>query len=400
MPGPYSTFDRATCDVPGTRLQHYYWPHASGLCHLAVWRPAASFQAAPVYVVVHGGFGYSPGWRSMTTASMTPGKQKDLATVLSAKGWVIVSIDYPACSVNLHDEGAGTNKFLGQWAEIHPVAMWPEQAAYLALAVQYLKTHWSGVAGPDSTPFGATLWGAGNSIDPSNIHLQGISWGAAMAMYVALQPDGYYPYEPGGWHDMDAYTPRASHRVRSAGGVSPQFDMTQFYIDTGYTSPIGSIYQGDFAQMFMRRASTRTWSGLSNHWKRQSPYWLLQEKHIANSNVSFFIEYLGSGSGDAAWDGNLTADDFSPGTVRNDVAGGKAWIDPHDGRFQGRPTRDELAAYGDLAGTPIRKSVVRWAGGSAESAAPFGHTDTTTSAYITNWLAWAKSVGYPTAYTV
>lgn len=399
MPGPYTTFDRTTCDVPGRYVQHYYWPHASGMCHLAVWRPSASFQGAPVAIFVKGGLGYNPGWRAMTDNVFPPGKQIQLATAMSARGWVVISIEFPVCGSNAHtdpqDGVPGGAEVRGNYAEIHPLAMWPEQPAYVALAVQHVKTNWSAIADGTKTPFGESLWGAGNSINPDLVHLHGNSWGGTMAMYVALQPDGYYPYDREGWGIMDRYMPRASHRVKSVGCVSPQFDLTQFYVDTGYTTTLGEIYQGDRLQPFMRTASPRKWSTLPVAEKKRSPYWVLREGHAENANLAFFIEYLGAGT-DLAEGENLTAADWEPGTVRDDVAGGKAFADPHNGPFQGQPTLTEFQEYGGASAdpeSPIRQSIVRWADGGG-SGNLFGQT-----AYVNQFFSLMARIGYPVEYT-
>lgn len=402
MPGPYAAadFTRANTDVPGSNALHYYWHHPSGLCHMAVWWPSASFQDAPVAVFIHGGLGFNPGWRAMESNVLT-GKYDDLAAAMSAKGWVIISIDYPTCGRNATDfettgsGSASTNPIMGTWGEIHPIAFWPEQPAYLALAIQYIKSNWSGVNDETQTLFGASLWGAGNSINPEYIHLVGNSWGGTMGMYVALQPSGYYPYTTErAYGDMDPYIPRASHRVKSVSAISPQIDFTQWYFDTGSASVLGEIYQRDVMQAFMRRESRRAWSTLPMAWKMQSPWWILQEGHPENDNLSFYVEFLGDGTID--WEVNLTYEDWSPGTVRDDTAGGKAWIDPHNGPFQGKPLRDALRSYGSNASAPIRLSRVAWVGasGTGDGEAILG-----VDAYITRMFSWLQSIGYPAEYT-
>ena len=398
MVGPYSAdeFTRANSDVPGTNELHYYWHHPSGLCHLAVWRPSASFEGAPVLLLVHGGLRFNPGWRSIES-NVLSGKYDDLAAAMSAKGWVVISIDYPTCGRNasvIEPSGAEASSSLiaGTWGEIHPIAFWPEQPAYLALAIQYIKSNWSGV--DNATLFGEALWGAGNSIDPDYIHVLGNSWGGTMALYVGFQPTGYYPYvTEHALGEMDPYMPRASHRVRSISCISPQIDFTQWYFDDG-DSWLGEIYSNDNLQAFQRAESRRAWSTIPMAWKRQSPWWVMSENHPENDNISCYIEFIGDG--DNEFEANLTYEDWSPGSVRDDVDGGKAWMDPHNGPFQGKPTRDLLRAHGTNASAPIRLSRVAWTGasGTGDGEAILG-----VDAYITRMFSWLRSIGYPEEYT-
>lgn len=385
MPGPYVTFSRSNADAV---LR--YLPHPSGLCVLGVHRPAASFQSAPVIVVAHGGLGYNPGWRAMYSATIGTGKPLALVTALNALGWVVISIDYPACASNTHNDGL--NRFLGSWAEMQPLGMWPEQAAYFAHAIQFIKTHWSAEAGSDETVFGADLWGAGNSIDVSTIVTYGNSWGATGWLYTGFQPSGYYPYSPDIGHNLiSPYAAKASHRVRGTICVSPQIDLTQFYVDTGYTNvEEGPIYQDDRLQPFMRTESTRKWSTLPMAWKKQSPWWVLQENHSENANFSVFCEFLGTGVD--GFDDNLTADDWSPGTVLDDVVGLKAFVDPHYGKLQGQPFKTALESFGSDSAAPIRQSVVRWAGGSGTNGT------IASNQYVSKVLQWMSDIGIDPAY--
>lgn len=400
MPGPYSDteFVRAESDVPGPNNLYYYWHHASGLCHLAVWRPSASFKNAPVAVFIHGGLGYNPGWRAMEDNVIT-GKYADLAAEMSTKGWVVISLEYPTCARNAsRSQAAGgaaevSTGLSGTWEEIHPIAFWPEQPAYIALAIQHIKSNWSGIADETATLKGAELWGANNSIDPDYIHLIGNSWGGTMAMYTALQPSGYYPYIPeNAYGEMDPMMPRASHRVRSVSAISPQIDFTQWYFDTGDTVPLDEMYHNDRMQAFMRRETMRRWSTLPMAWKKQSPWWILQEYHPENTQVAFNVEFFGTGI--AGWEQNLTYQDWSPGSVRDDVAEGKAWVDPHNGKFQGKPLRDALLSYGEDSSAPIRKSRVAWTGAGSLGDNIFGAAN-----YSTQMFSWLRSIGYPTQYT-
>ncbi len=409
MPGPYtsSEFKRADSDVPGPNALHYYWHHPSGLCHMAVWRPSASFEGAPVAMFIHGGLGFNPGWRAMESvigSTTGGGKYAALAAEMSSKGWVVISIDYPTCGRNAYVvdvSGVGesttpiinpSNKsIVGTWGEIHPIAFWPEQPAYVALAIQYVKSNWSGV--DNATLFGSDLWGAGNSINPELIHLIGNSWGGTMALYTAFQPTGYYPYvTSNAFGEMDPYTPRASHRVKSVSAISPQIDFTQWHF-AEEESLLGENYSYDNLQAFQRKESRRKWSELPMAWKRQSPWWVIQEGHPENENISCFIEFFGEGT--IAPEENLTYNDWNPGTVRDDEAGGKAWMDPHNGPFQGKPIRDALKAYGTNESAPIRLSRVSWLGAASSG---LGEANLTGTAYTNRMFNWLRSIGYPEEY--
>lgn len=354
MAGVVSTFfTKANCDTPGVfGIFHEYHMHASGLCHLAAWWPSNSFQAAPCIVFVGGvGYGNSPGWNQITGTINDNAKSLALAKELNAAGWVVIAIDYPVSGANEHtnygaDYQASDNggfRMKGTWKEHTPVAMWPEQPAYVAIAIQYIKSNWCGVDGGNLSIFGKRLWGIGNSIDPDKVVLAGSDHGATMAAYVSLQPSGFYPFESGVSHDnMDRYVPRASHRVAAVVLQDPMIDFTQFYIDTGYTSPAGTIWMHDHFPAFCRCEDYRPWSDIEMLWKRQSPWWALAQSHPENANIGFFTEFTGTGTGDPAWDEDLTAATWSPGTVRDDTAHAKAWIDPRNGTFQGSPWRGAL----------------------------------------------------------
>jgi hypothetical protein len=404
---------------------HYYLSHPSKLCHMAVFRPSGSFQDAPCAIFVHGKYlGANCGWAAMTT-DLFVGKAGALAEALSQKGWVIISISYPITSINEHQRkpnGAlGATKILGSWKEVHPVAEWPEQPAYVAAAVQYVKSNWTGIAGTDATIFGATLFGAGNSIDRDRVILVGDEWGAELAMYAALQPTGRYPFiRELAYDSMDAYDAGDSHRVLGVVALNPgPIDHTQLYvgrdpIQTKYfipgtqtagqgntwSEPPGTPYylKGDRFHPYVRAEGFRRWSRVPMKFKRASPWWVLKQGTVENGNLSFFVQFDNGGydSGVGGWDQNLSSADFSPGTVRSNSAGGKAFIRPDDGRFLGPPLRDLLWGYGgpapSSAGLPIRKSVVRdpVVGGAYP---PYSQADLPGAV-----LAWAGTLGVPSPF--
>lgn len=408
-------FTRANSDVPGPlgRL-HYYLPHSSGLCHLAVWRPSASFQDAKVAIFVHGEeLGCKPGWDSMTTGgALAAGYLDTLATTLQADGYVIVSIDYPVCST-FRSTGttSGTDfRTYASWQEVHPTAMWPEQPRYVAGAVQYIKSNWCGIPGIDETLFGQELWGAGNSIDPAKVVLVGDKWGAQLAMYASLHPTGWFPYERSVVHETsDRYVPRDSHRpaaliLRDVGPI----DFTQFYVNPSITEITGvpTYLRGDRFGPFMRCESQRRWGSgdyssmpepgwgpnpqaspmyhiISPQWKRQSPWFLLQEEHAENANLPMHIEITGEGYD--SYDTNLASTHWNPGTMLNNTAQSRCWMQPEDGRIQGSPLRSALQTYGGSAGTgtPIRRSVVR---DPVSTTYPLSATGAAYASEVSSWL--------------
>lgn len=375
---------------------HYYNAHSSGLCHLVVWRPSTNFQGAPVAVFVNKReLGAAYGWGEITTELFvsTP-KMGALAEALSARGWVIVSVELPITSKNVHQRlpggAAGATKILGSWWEKHPVAMWPEQPRLLASALQYLKTNYSAIADSSLTTYGPELWGDGNSISRSQIVVVGNEWGAQIALFAGLQPTGNYGFTRDLSHDsMDPLDPVESHRVRGIVALNPgPIDFTQFYVGRDplqakyyypntQTAGVGnqwdeppgtpSYLKADRFHPFTRAESFRRWSKVSMRFKRASPWWLMRpgaEVNSENANLSLFIEFEGQGydTGGGGWDANLGPNDFREGTVRSDSAGGRAWIQPNDGRVQGQAVREALWSYGGadptLGDLPIRHSVV------------------------------------------
>ncbi|RTL08079.1 MAG: hypothetical protein EKK62_09545 [Acidimicrobiia bacterium] len=364
------TGTRATSDVPGSLGISRYWPHGSGLCHWSWWYPEATFTDAPVLVCFHGGdLGNNPGWASMTTNFFT-GKRLALAEALHALGWVIVSVEYPVTSKFRHqalpggDEGGA--RILGSYEEVWPLAQWPEQPGFFALAVQQIKTNWS-ATDPLSGPRSVELLGAGNSIDRDRIWVLADDWAATCALYAFLQPTGMYQFESQIAHtSMDRYAPRASHRVAGIIGLNPgPLDFTQFHVLSGYGQPdeIPYYLRNDRFHPMMRAEGARRWSTTPSSWKTQSPWWVLQETHYENANLKLYLDFEenGTGIGGAGlYDTDLSSDDWSPGTLLSTA--GRQWLNPADGRVQAAAIREALSTFGapeTTSATPIRNSIVR-----------------------------------------
>lgn len=383
---------RTGTNLPGPiGRQHYYWAHASGLCVMGVWRRPTTTTNAPVAVFVHGeGFGCQPGWGSMTDlGALAPGYQRNLAQALYDRGYVIVTIDYPACSRNIlresTDEVRNAWRIYGSWRERHPLSFWPEQPMFVGLAIQHIKTNWSGVSGITETVYGPALWGAGSSIDPNKVVVVADKHGGTMSMYTFWQPTGYLPFERELAHEsFDPYTPRASHRIAALIARNPgPIDFTQFWVEPSNVAGSGVPEElaADRYCIMMRCESQRRWGSgdyssmpepeggqvqaghmyhvISPQWKRASPWWVLQENHTENANLPMYVQWEEEGYG--ANDTALGPNDWSPGTQRDDKANQKAWQKPYDGRIQGSALRTALSSYGGVAGTglPIRSSVVR-----------------------------------------
>jgi len=377
MPGPYtsSEFTRGNAEVMSSRSTwnvpyetRLYWPHASGLCHMLVWWPSATFTDAPVAVVVHDSMNGEIGVAAMTTDTIT-GKFADLCAQMSSDGYVVISIDYPMGGAIFHTRvpagTVGATKVIGSWKEQHPLAMWPEQANYVAYAIQQIKSN--AVDGYLHDDY----FGAGNTIDPNRIVLLGKGWGATCALFAALQPSAFYSHERTPTNEaMDPYVPRASHRVRRLILHEPTIDLTQLYLGptpagvayggngtTDWTNPPGNPawLQGDRFPPFMRCESERRWSLIDPRWKKQSPWWILQEGFSENNNLAMFVEYEQVSVG--AWDASLTDADWSPGTVLDTYGTGRAWVHPYHS-FQGPPLLGALQAHGTSSST-IRTSIVR-----------------------------------------
>lgn len=410
------TLTRAGTRLPGAigRL-HLYHGHASGLCHLGVFPHVSggAFQNAPVAIFVHGeGLGCEPGWGSMTNrGALATGHLANLAQALHAAGWIVVTIDYPVCSRNYSrvtpdGDALGEWRIFGSWKEVHPIAVWPEQPMYVARAVQYVKSNWSGIAGPTETLFGSELWGEGNSIDPARTIVVADKWGATLAMQALLQPTGYFPFERGLAHQsMDPFVPRASHRVAALVCRDPgPIDFTQFYVhpdwdDRGQPDHLSGDFFGPMGRLESQRrwgsqeyGSTRPIGGnrstgsmiynvVKPAWKRNSPWWLLQEAHVENANLPMHVECTGTGFD--ADDDNLASTDWNPGFMADNVGAGKCWQQPQDGRIQGPALRAALQEYGGVSGggSPIRLSVVH-------DPVTAGQAVLSSSAYAASVMAW------------
>lgn len=415
------TLTRAGTRLPGALGRHHlYHGHASGLCHLGVFPhvSGAAYTNAPVAIFVHGeGLGCEPGWGSMThRGALATGHMANLAQALHAAGWIVVTIDYPVCSKNYsrvspEADALGEWRIFGSWKEIHPLAVWPEQPGYVARAIQYVKSNWSGVEGPTETLFGRELWGDECSIDPSRVIVVADKWGATLAMQALLQPTGYYPFERGLAHlNMDPFTPRASHRVAALVCRDPgPIDFTQFYVHPDWDDRGQPDYlSGDFFAPMGRLESQRRWGSqaystakpigggrsvgammynvIRPAWKRTSPWWLLQENHVENANMPWHVEISGTGFG--ADDSSLASTDWNPGFMADNVGAGKCWQQPHDGRIQGPALRAALQEYGGpgAGNIPIRSSVVH-------DPVTAGHAILSSSAYAASVMAWLASVG-------
>lgn len=380
--GPFTTFTRANCNVPGKYGTPYtYWQHGSGLCVLEVWWPSQSYTNAPVALFVPGEtYGHLEVYKNMHGMFSSYPKQLALAAAMSAAGWVVISVGYPGASLNSHTGNSsnsptpGAFRISGSWGEIPPVAMWPEQPYYLARAIQHIKDN------KDSdTPFGKRLLGVNNSINPNKIVLCGMKHGATIAMTTAMVPSQGYSYDSLLAHEsQDMYFPRLSSRVAAVVATDPMIDFTQLVIATDYASPspAPTFFQGDKWATFTRAEDMGPWSHVELIRKKVCPWWFLQEKYEENNNLGFYTEFSGTGYASALYDANLVASDWNPGVVG--TVAGKLWIQPENGTFQGKPWNDALQAL---------------SGKITSSVTNYGSTLTSNGAYAGEVMDWLGGFG-------
>jgi hypothetical protein len=364
-------FTRDSSFIPGAGdVQHFYYAeHSSGLCRFMLWRPSATFTDAPVLVYIHGGLGHKPGYRGMDPNTGGP-TVIQLCQQMSALGWVVVSIDYPAVSTNQDSVSGANDSFYGEWP---PVVDIFEQTYWQGRAIAFLRDNYSGVG--STTLHGAAMLGSGNSIDPDNIHLIGVSAGGTTSLLLGLTPDGTFNFGAGNPPlTMDRYVPRSSHRPNSVIVEGCQIDWTQFHIIPGTGSALGTIYENDIHQMFMRKQSGYVWSTIPLSRKQAgSPYWHLLREHPQNMAFPVLAFWAHSSSSDGA---NLTQYDWSPGTVLSNIAGGKAYTDPHH-HFVGQPWANAIQGRLD------DRSATYWGNSTENPATPVPDS---TATVAKNWL--------------
>ncbi len=362
MPGPYATFDRSTSDVPGSGAGAYYFAsHPSGLCTLHVWRPSASFQDAPCFVVYVAGTWAGYGDASMALASI----DADLAAIavnLNAAGWAIVVVEVPP--------GPDTERPSG---EAVPFAYFPEQELLAGAAVAHLKAHASGIDDASSSARGVTLWGAGNSVSPNRIVTAGAESGATTALLLALIPGQLFPHLTGRLGlTVDPLVPLFDHRPRACVAFGATADFTQFDVDSGGSG----LLANDRHPHFTRTAGSSGWAAFPRRVKlAASPYHWLLAGHPENLAMPLYASW----PHDADSDGSaLIPADFEPGNVLDDAGSNKAYRSPTH-HFVGQ----SFNAAAIAKASPL--SVVRWGNSSDNPTLP-ALTGATLQAAVQDWL--------------
>lgn len=361
---PVTNFLRANSHVPGPGVGDYYYAaHSSRLSRLYVYRPDAPFTNAPVFVFFHGGDDFTLYGDAACHVNGQDSDVGDLCRDLAALGWAVVSVEIPA--------GAFHSDKTLQFAQ---PALFPEAEAFAARAISHLKDNAVGATtGAGATEFGTTLWGAGNSIDPTKVVACGISSGATMAVLNALTPASHYAHSNGLLsRAQDSYLPRSSHRVAAVIGKDFAADWTQFDVDTADNSV---EMDEDQHPHFMRQESLLAWSTFANRVKMAaSPYWNLVAGYPENAGLPVYLTWAKSTDADGL---SLSAIDWTPGTRLSDAAGAKAFRDPGH-HYQGQPMGNAVAQYLDP------RSIVRW----GDSVLNPGTPHLTGSAFVTEVRDW------------
>lgn len=392
------TFTRATSDAPGAVTatgpnRRVFWSGGmAGQCSIACWRPSASFTGAGWVLHVRGGLGYNPGERGAYDASAFDA----FLRYFIARGYVVFSIDYPGNASNL------SNSF--PLRDQRPLAMWPDAVFWVGRCIQEIKDN-----ADSTTALGATLLGAGNSIDPNFGVYLGNSWGGTIGLMLACMPDSLMARFASPYVGRAGNVPRSSHRMKVVATNEAQTDLRQFDIEPLSLSAkpdylLGEIYTDDRAQWLHRVDSRDKWSTTPNAEKDMNPWRMLKRNYPETADVLFMCRWPSgllqdpNTSAPIPEEANITPDDFVPGRLptaqmRTD---GKAWRDPHN-PFQARAWRDALLSYGSSAGALIRKSQVRWgtASGSGAFANPGGARPGNEAWAAQVYTAAVTHAGYP-----
>lgn len=391
MPLNYTQFkiDYSHVPGPGAQTDVFYCGHPSAMCRVYVWRPdgwdTTGFQNAPVLVVLHHGFGHNPGDRACEPSSIG-GIFPELAETLHARGWVIVSLDYPPCPSNDDEknEQIGMEFWLNQYLTVCRGIAWLRSLA------KPLETDLTKVA-LEANTMHKTLWGVDasgrvNTCDPNLIGAAGRSHGGCLAMFAGWFPDALVRhYGALSALSTDVYSVRASHKPNFVISAIGQALWTKFHVDTGTDNILGPIYQNGVHQQFMRKTSQDKWSEVPM-WQKAaaSPYIHLIAGHPENRGVPVWASWgatnLGSTSAPVLVATNLTAADNDPFKVEDDVAGKKCWWDPHDPFPQAPMVKAAIAQYGDP------RSRIIFGNNSNNPGGPNNATVTDEAQDCTDWI--------------
>lgn len=332
MPLLESQFKVAFSNVPGpTGEDVFYCGHPSGLCRVYVWRPdgwdTVGFTDRPCLVCLHHGFGHDPGDRASEPTSFG-GLFGELCALLHARGWCIVSLDYPPAPSN----ESSNRELIGMayWAEQYQTVL--RGIAWIKHLARPLETNRAKVPleqySMHKTLFGVNALGEVNTLNRDLIGVGGRSHGGMLSMFAAWFPTSLAPHflAPGVLSN-DLFEVSQTHKPAFAISGIGQAYWTGFHVDPAQTNPLGQIYWDGVHQQFMRKSSGEKWSEVPMRIKAAaSPLCYLDANFAENRSVPVWATWgqtnVGAGSALLA-----THDDLY--VVLDDVAGNKAWWDPH-----------------------------------------------------------------------
>lgn len=324
-------FTRATSNVPGATGYHFYGDSAWE--HLFIHRGANIRKRMPCIVYVKPGHSFNPGERVMDAdTSSTPALGIAAIYFNQVRNWPVVGLEIsPVFSAS----SAKRESFQSR--------PFPGELLSVMRAIRYLRENSENEA----------LWGVGGSLDTSKILFMGSSSGATNGMLASFVPPGavehYSPAALGAPFDS-----AIDHRPNVMAGWIGQVDWTQFVLSsTG--GGISGPFRFDTMQYFSGQNSSLTNTALANSVKRAASPWFWVP--YASQRIPVFGSW---GKRPTSGNGmNLKPADFLPNTPRNDVAGKKAFQDPHH-YFQAQPLERALKSrgvpnrilWGDVAENP------------------------------------------------
>jgi hypothetical protein len=145
---------------------------------------------------------------------------------------------------------------------------------------------------------------------------------------LALVPPGIIPMTgPASLYAGEGFDRTRDHRLAVVMGSNGQTDSTQFVFDPAVVPP-GEVYAHDTHQLFMRRGGQKTWTAFPNRVKQAASPWFWIDATPLNRNVAFYSVW-GDRPGAMADGRFLKPDDFRPNFPQDDIAGQKAYTDPH-----------------------------------------------------------------------
>lgn len=282
---------------------------------LRVFPPTANEQPdAPVLVATPGGLWHQPGDQNLAMFSGTDG----LANVLQAAGYYVIIVSCQPVYSN-------RNWRVEPWSR----KPWPSQLLSFLKALAFIAANrdYASEHGPKF------LTSSTASISVDKIATYGISAGGGLSMLSGLVPGGRLPVDGAVGFGIDNYNYGAAPRPRACVQAIGQLDWTQFYFSPN--NPLNSeVYNNDIHQALSPDGGAGPWLLWSQTpmppKKAMSPLWWLLRGYQGAKNTAFYHRYLNAA---ASYEINLGPSDFTPGVVKNDEAGGKAFIDPH-ARYQ------------------------------------------------------------------